>query len=81
MPWTKTELQNHIKVAALLTKIENESFGYLSQNPQITEYELQQFILKKFAENKLKPDKHPPIVAFGSSAATPHYFPLKNPEG
>lgn len=77
MRWTKEQLQNHIKAAALLEKIKNETFQYLSQNPKITEYELQQFILKKFKENKLKPDKHPPIVAFGSSAAAPHYYPSR----
>lgn len=77
MPWTREQIQHHIQAAVLLEKIKNESFQYLSQNLKITEYQLQQFILKKFQENKLKADRDPPIVAFGSSAAAPHYFPPK----
>lgn len=67
MSWTKNEIQNHIQAAQMLEKIKNEAFYHLSQNPKISEYELQHFIVKKFEENKLYQDKHPLIVAFGPS--------------
>ena len=77
LSWTKIEIENHIKTAALLEKIKNEAFQCLSENPKTSEYELQQFILKKFREFKLYKDKHPPIVAFGPSAVHPHYYPKR----
>ncbi len=75
--WTAEQLNLHKKAADLLVQIKDEAFAYIFANPSVNEYEVQQFILAKFKENNLIVDKDPPIVAFGESAALPHYFPVQ----
>ena len=73
--WSDLQIKQHIEAAKLLTEIIVSSFKYLKKG--ISEYELQQFILKKFKELNLKTDKDPPIVAFNENSSHPHYFPSK----
>ena len=75
--WTKKQMTQHVHACTLLNKIKNEAFTYLQTYPSATEHETQQFILKKFRQNHLVPDKDPPIVGFRGNAANPHYFPKK----
>lgn len=49
------------------------SARYKADEP-VSEYEVQQFIMKRFADNGLVTD-HPPIVAFGPNSGNPHYEP------
>lgn len=44
------------------------------EHKPVTEYEIQQFILKQFEEHSLITD-HAPIVAFGANSGNPHYEP------
>lgn len=46
------------------------------EHKPVTEYEVQQFILKQFEEHSLITD-HAPIVAFGANAGNPHYEPTR----
>ena len=73
--WTKQQIKDHTKAAELLVKIVNEAFGVLREG--ISEYQVMQFILKQFKEEGLKTDRKFVIVAFNSSAASPHYYPKK----
>jgi Xaa-Pro dipeptidase len=54
-----------------------QTFKHISLSKNISEYEVSQFILRKFKENNLKSDRDPPIVAFGKNTAYVHYFPAK----
>lgn len=75
MTWDSSKLKKHKEAAKLLNKIKDQTFKHISNNRNVTEYEVQQFILKKFKENGIRTDKDPPIVGFNSSSAEPHYFP------
>ena len=67
--WTKQQINDHTKAAEILVKIVNEAFGILRQG--ISEYQVMQFILKRFKQEGLKTDRKVVIVAFNASAATP----------
>ncbi len=77
--WTPENLASHQRAAEIIRRIAHEAMGRAgasarSGNP-LTEYELQQWILGRFAEKGLNTD-HGPIVAIGPNAANPHYEPL-----
>ncbi|MCL2481181.1 MAG: M24 family metallopeptidase [Spirochaetaceae bacterium] len=70
------QISMHEKAGALLYKIMEETWEYLSVNfkksKKITEKFIQSFILEKFEKNNLITDS-PPLVAFGKNSANPHY--------
>lgn len=72
--WSGQELENHKKAARLLLRIKDLAFEFISLNKRVSEYDVQQFILRKFKEFNLKTDKFPPIVAFGKNTAIIHYY-------
>jgi Xaa-Pro dipeptidase len=76
--WSKEQIGYHKEAAKRLDKIKNQTFKYIKNNINITEYDIQRFILKKFIEYNLKTDKDPPIVAFNENSATPEFYPSKN---
>jgi Xaa-Pro dipeptidase len=76
MVWDKKKTDLHVRAANLLNRIKDEAFDYIRGNINVGEYEVQQFIHGKFKEYGFK-KAEPQIVAFNSSAATPHYFPSK----
>lgn len=76
--WTKEQIKDHQKAVELLYGIKELVFDYLRSNKSASEYEVQQFILRKFEEYGLERDKDPPIVAFASSSDEPHYFAQKD---
>ena len=71
----------HCKAALTVTKIKDETFEFIfssiSQNGKISEYEAQQYIMKRFKEEGMITDS-PPIVAIAENAANPHYEPSLN---
>ena len=73
--WTNQQIENHKKAAKLLIKIKDLTFKHIKTNKNISEYEIQQFILKKFIEYDLETDKYPPIVSFNSNTAIPEHYP------
>lgn len=75
--WSQNEINSHKKSAKSLAKIMNLAFCFIGENKNITEYKVQQFILKKFKEFNLSPDYRLPIVAFGKNASDPHYTPTE----
>ncbi len=72
--WTKAQIELHEKAAKLLDEIVGGAFDFIKERKNVSEYDVQQFIVKEFEKNNLIGDKDPPIVAFDESAAEPHYF-------
>lgn len=73
--WTDKQIKDHETAAELLTKTKDVTFNYIRNNRTVSEYDIQQFILKKFRELNLVTDKDPPIVAFNKNSATPEFYP------
>ena len=77
--WTDEQLAMHKEGAAKMQKIILEVFAEIKRrmlaNEPTTEIDVQQFMMKKYAEVGMRPS--PMIVAVNSNAASPHYFPTK----
>lgn len=75
--WAKEQIEDHKKAAKILFKIINQTFSYIKKHKIVTELEVQELIQEFFKKNKLRTANQLPIVAFGASAAMPHYCPTK----
>ena len=77
MEWTPEQLKMHREAARLLEGIKNEAFSFvlasLNEGIPVTERDVVSLIRQRFEENFLVADPEVPIVAFGASAAEPHY--------
>ena len=75
--WTPEQLAMHQEASVKLQRIIMEAFAELKRrmndNIATTEIDVQQFMMKRFADEGMKPD--PMIVAVNANAASPHYFP------
>lgn len=74
--WSRSACENHAIACAKVGAIKDEAFGLirdrLAAGKPVTEYEVQQHILKRFEEEKLEtPDA--PIVAVNAHAGDPHF--------
>jgi len=76
MGWNKIKIDKHIKAAELLNKIKDEAFKYIRENKNISEYDVQRFIMDKFKMNGLRIDLAP-IVAFRQNTSFVHYYPSR----
>ena len=78
--WTDEQLAMHQEAAVKLQKIILEAFAdirrRINENVPTTEIDVQQFMMKRFAEEGMQPS--PMIVAVNANAASPHYFPTKD---
>jgi Xaa-Pro dipeptidase len=72
--WTSAEIASHRRTAEIIAAIAHDGFAHAAGG-EITEYQLQQWILDRFERAGLEVD-HGPIVAIGKNAANPHYEPL-----
>lgn len=72
--------ESHVSAMEKIVKIKNSAFKHiekaLKEKRKITEYDVQQYILKKFKREHLVTDS-PPIVAVNANAGKPHYEPIK----
>lgn len=75
--WSKAQIKQHQIAADLLCRIMDETFEFIRSNPEITEYEVQQYIVAKLKENDMVEDADPPIVAFRQNTSFVHYFPVE----
>lgn len=75
--WTPEQLEMHKEACVKLQKIILEAFGEIKRrmiaNEPTTEIDIQQFMMKRFGEEGMRPS--PMIVAVNANAASPHYFP------
>jgi Xaa-Pro aminopeptidase len=75
--WSEQQIEYHKRAAKLLTKIKDLVFAYIRKNRSISEYDVQQFILRQFKKYNLISDSYAPIVAFAENTAFVHYYPKK----
>lgn len=75
MSWTKKQIHLHLETAKRLNTVKDEAFAYIAQHRNTNERAVQEYILQRFKHYGLVMDAHRPIVAFGPSAAVPHYSP------
>ncbi len=78
--WDEAKLASHMEAGRLVDSIRREAFelagSKIRAGAEITEWEVRQFILSKFASNGLVTD-HGPVVAVNANAANPHYEPVE----
>jgi Xaa-Pro aminopeptidase len=76
--WSNEQFEENRYVAIALTEIVKEAFDFieeiLSKDKNTNEYEVQQFIMRKFKEKNIITD-FPPIVGVEENSSNPHYTP------
>jgi Xaa-Pro aminopeptidase len=76
--WSKEGYQLHKEAAQSLLKIKDKVFEYMAgqikKGVNLTEFDLQQYILKEYERAGLVADSGP-IVAVNRNSANPHYLP------
>jgi Xaa-Pro aminopeptidase len=76
--WSKGQLGSHLEAGRRVDEIRREAFKRVGEklraNERVTEWEMQRFILMRFAEEGLVND-HGPDVAVNANASNPHYEP------
>ncbi|MBI1296581.1 M24 family metallopeptidase [bacterium] len=72
------QMDSHRRAAQVCLDTKDAAFAFVAESlragTEISEYDVQQFIMDRFAAANLDPD-HPPIVAVNANAALPHYAP------
>src|SRR5678816_3094796 len=78
--WTPAQHAQHMRASDALYRIKDRAFdtvrGALQQGQRITEYDLQQQMVRWFDDEGLTSDS-PPDVALGPNAGNPHYLPSR----
>ena len=76
--WSKEQLESHLAAGRAIDRIVREAFQYagkcVREKKPLTEYDLQQWILEKFAEAGIVTEEGPD-VAVNANASDPHYAP------
>jgi Xaa-Pro aminopeptidase len=76
--WTPAQLETHRRASAALYRIKDRAFerarDAMLSAERITEYDLQQLMVRWFEEERLVSDSAP-VVAVGANAGNPHYLP------
>jgi Xaa-Pro dipeptidase len=76
--WTDAQLESHLVAAGALYRIKDRAFEMasraLSRGDALSEFDLQQAMVRLFEEEGLVSDS-PPVVAVGANAGNPHYLP------
>lgn len=72
-------IQTHFEAGKLVDETLDEAFEEIRKAVRTgkykTEYEIQQFILKRFYDKGLTSDEDPPIVGVNEHPANPHFYP------
>lgn len=75
---TSAQLASHRRAAEVCLRSKDEAFALIAQRLRtgqpISEFDVQQFLLERFAAAGLEVE-HAPIVSVNSNAADPHYAP------
>lgn len=78
--WSDEQLEMHLAAGRLVDSIRAEAFQFVSDqlrtHKPVSEYEVQQFIRKRFSDSGLMTN-HGPIVAVNANASDPHYEPTR----
>ena len=75
--WTPEQLASHRSAATKLTQVVQEAYRYIGLNliAEVTEYDVAEFIRRRFRDLGLVADAGP-IVGVNAKASEPHYEPL-----
>lgn len=77
--WTPEQKETHDRAADNIHRIILEAFAEIGRrirsDEPTTEYDIQQFIMRRFEEEDMTSDGDPPIVAVNANSAMPHYVP------
>jgi Xaa-Pro dipeptidase len=77
--WTPEQKETHDAAADNIHNIILEAFAEIRRriraNKPTTEYDIQQFMVRRFEEEGMTSDDDPPIVAVNANSAMPHYVP------
>lgn len=80
--WTPEQKATHDRAADNIHNFIIEAFGEIGRRVKadepVTEYDIQQFILRRFDEEGMTSDGAAPIVAVNANSASPHYGPSKD---
>jgi Xaa-Pro dipeptidase len=78
--WNREQLESHMAAGRAIDRIVRETFDYAAKSVKekkpLTEYDLQQFILRKFDEAGIMTEEGPD-VAVNRNASDPHYGPTR----
>jgi Xaa-Pro aminopeptidase len=75
--WSKKQIRQHVKAAKQLDEIIQQAFDFIKKHSgEISEYDVQNFILDEFKKRNLITHDQP-IVAFGRNTMHVHYFAQK----
>lgn len=78
--WNEQQLQSHLAAAHVLEIAVSKAWHLIAssvqQGKQLTEMDVQQFLLEEFKKNECVSDD-PPICAVNAHSANPHYFPSR----
>jgi len=79
--WSKAQLESHLVAGRAIDRIVQGAFAHAAQavraGASLTEYDLQQWILREFAEAGIITEEGPD-VAVNANASDPHYGPTKD---
>ena len=77
--WTDEQYRSHVTAADNIHNIIQEAFAEVGRRlragEEVTEYEIQQFMVRRFEETGMTCDGDHPIVSVNANAASPHYQP------
>ncbi|MBC7931946.1 MAG: M24 family metallopeptidase [Rubrivivax sp.] len=77
--WTREQYDSHVTAADNIHNIIQEAFAEVARkiksDEPVTEYEIQQFIVRRFEEENMTCNDDHPIVSVNANAASPHYQP------
>ncbi|HEX8097250.1 MAG TPA: M24 family metallopeptidase [Pyrinomonadaceae bacterium] len=77
--WTREQYQSHVTAANNVHNIIQEAFAEVGRKVRaeepVTEYEIQQLMVRRFDEEGMTCDDDHPIVSVNGNAASPHYQP------
>jgi Xaa-Pro dipeptidase len=79
--WTPAQFEMHKEASDKIHRIIMEAFDEIARriraNEPTTEYDIQQFMVRRYEEENLESDNEPPIIAVNANAANPHYEPTR----
>ncbi|MCA1591474.1 MAG: M24 family metallopeptidase [Acidobacteria bacterium] len=80
--WTAEQHQMHVEASDKIHRIIMESFNEIARrinaNEPVNEYDIQQFMVRRYAEENLTSDGDDPNVSVNANSANPHYQPDAN---
>ncbi len=80
--WSPEQLQMHIETSDNMHRIFFDAFGEIARRIRVdeptTEYDIEQFILRRWHEEGMGSEHDDAIVSVNANTANPHYVPTKD---